>query len=156
MRKSKSAGAYLRVLRENKGYIQEDVAAHLGVVDATIRRWERGTSGIGAANLAAYADFVDGNGDDVLELLHNQQSTAEEGKRRASLWLQQRRSEEQIKERVLGGLGEKAGDLSAEDLDIVLRVIRQTGALRRDPSVLHILSDLFSSLADLVKPDRNQ
>jgi transcriptional regulator with XRE-family HTH domain len=81
----KSAGAYLRTLREEKSLSQKYIANHLSVSDKQILRWEKGLADPAASMLIAFTSLVDGDMNDISELMLSVSDSEKEGIERAKI-----------------------------------------------------------------------
>jgi transcriptional regulator with XRE-family HTH domain len=85
-----AVGAYLRRLREEKEYTVATAAHFLETGEGQIRRIEKGSIQTRAAMLINYCELVDGNLDDIAQLMLSETATPEYGAKIAERWIAQR------------------------------------------------------------------
>lgn len=82
-----AVGAYLRTLREWLNLTQRDIAFAVDVSTKQIERWERGDSDPAFSSLVKYANEVNGDLNQMKDLLLNVVATSKDGEDKAKEWL---------------------------------------------------------------------
>jgi transcriptional regulator with XRE-family HTH domain len=85
-----AVGSYLRKLREHQGMSVTKVAGILDTSEAQIRKIERGSVDTRGSMLINYCELVDGNLDDIAQLMLSETATPEYGAKIAERWIAQR------------------------------------------------------------------
>jgi transcriptional regulator with XRE-family HTH domain len=75
----RAAGAYLRLMRENLGISQAEVARRIGVSSSQVHRIEEGPGETRATLVASVAIAVQAEPEDILKLLSDENATEDTG-----------------------------------------------------------------------------
>ena len=87
-----AVGAYLWKLREARGFTRLQVAKKLDTTDAQLGRIEKGEIDTRGSFLFEFLDLVQGNAEQLRQLMRNPHATATDGSVAATAWLQEQRS----------------------------------------------------------------
>lgn len=84
-----AVSGYLRVLRDAKGWSQEEAAVRGGVSSKTLGRWEKPNNNHepGVFGLKKVVQALGGSAKDAVQLLIRDNATEEEGRAAAAAWL---------------------------------------------------------------------
>lgn len=82
-----AAGSYLRALREARHLSRAQVAAEAGTNEAQIVRIEKGEIDTRSSLLLRFAHYVRASADQLMQLVVNEDATAEDGQDLADVWL---------------------------------------------------------------------
>jgi transcriptional regulator with XRE-family HTH domain len=83
---NKAVGAYLRKLREIRGYTRTKVAAALDTNENQIKRIEDAVGSTSGLTLLKLIRLLDGSAEQVADLVMKEDATEDEGRRLAEEW----------------------------------------------------------------------
>lgn len=109
-----AAMTYLRVIREERGLSQDDIARVIGHTKKQVSRWETCEQEPTSTGLAQFVAAVRANADQVLRLFIDTQVTPEEARQMAREWLSQE---------AIGEIDRRAALLSDEERAAALQIL---------------------------------
>jgi len=96
----KATAAYLKLLRENAGISQAELARRTHTSSSQINRLEDAKGEVRASLMASIVRALNASAEDVITLLVDSSATAESGQKLAMNWLEKRKAEPQTRHHV--------------------------------------------------------